>query len=77
MQISITKWGNSMAIRLPKPFIEQIGVNLNQKVEITLEKDTIVLKKASSSLAELLSKVNENNIHKETDTGNAVGNEAW
>ncbi|MFA5821236.1 MAG: NYN domain-containing protein [Candidatus Gracilibacteria bacterium] len=39
------------------------------------KKSNIIPKKTSPNLAKLLAKVNKKNIHKETDTGNAVGKE--
>lgn len=77
MQTFVTKWGNSLAIRLPKPFADQIGITAKNKVEISVEKDKIILKKSGNNLNSLLAKVTKENIHKETDTGNITGKEIW
>jgi len=77
MQTSVTKWGNSLAIRLPKPFADQLGINTENKVEISVEKDKIILRKSTQNLSSLLSKVTKENTHKETPTGPLTGKEIW
>ena len=77
MQTSVTKWGNSLAIRLPQPFAKQIGLNAKNKVEISVEKDRIIIKKPTQNLNNLLTKVTKENIHKESNTGNITGKEIW
>lgn len=77
MKTTLTKWGNSLAIRIPQSFLEQLEMKESQKIEIKLEKDSIILKKSGPTLANLLSKITPENIHKETDTGIPVGKEIW
>jgi antitoxin MazE len=45
MQTAIVKWGNSRGIRLPKAFLQTIDLREDDTVEVTLENDTIVIKK--------------------------------
>lgn len=75
MRTNLAKWGNSMAVRIPKNYIDQLGVGQDGEVEITLEKDRIVLKKPQYKLSELLKKVKTENMHPETNTGDSVGGE--
>ncbi|MBU1151988.1 AbrB/MazE/SpoVT family DNA-binding domain-containing protein [Patescibacteria group bacterium] len=77
MQTSITKWGNSLAVRLPKPFTDQMGINSTRKVEIILQKDQIIIKKSPQKLDELLEQITPENIHTETETGSITGKEIW
>lgn len=77
MRTNLTKWGNSMAVRVPKTYIDQLGIGQEGEVEITLEKDRIILKKPQYKLAELLKRVKTKNIHPETYTGDSKGNEIW
>ena len=39
MNIQISKWGNSLALRIPATFIKEIGLKEGDKVEATLSKD--------------------------------------
>ena len=48
MQTTIVKWGNSQGIRLPKAFLKNIQVTENDPVDITLENESIVIKKISA-----------------------------
>ncbi len=79
MLTTILKWGNSFAIRLSKPFADQLGLSKDSKVEIVLEKDKIIIKKPKPEydLKKMILKVNDANIHKETDTGTITGKEIW
>ncbi|MBU3580352.1 MazF family transcriptional regulator [Polynucleobacter hirudinilacicola] len=39
MNIQISKWGNSLALRIPASFIKEIKLKDGDKVEATLSKD--------------------------------------
>jgi antitoxin MazE len=43
MQVQISKWGNSLGLRLPRSLASQIGVSEGAKVEITAEGDRLVI----------------------------------
>ena len=45
MITNVTKWGNSLAIRIPKPFADEIGIDQNSKVDIKIENNTIKVSK--------------------------------
>jgi len=77
MQITITQWGNSLAVRIPKIFANQAGIKQNEKVELKIKDDQIILSKPKPSLRSLLKKVTPKNIHKETKTGKVIGKEIW
>jgi antitoxin MazE len=74
------KWGNSLALRIPKSFAADARLENNSLVEIALVDGQIVIKpviKPKWTLEQLLAGVNAENIHQETDTGSPVGNEVW
>ncbi len=80
MLTKVQKWGNSLALRIPKAFAIDAQLKNDSIVEVSLEDGRIVIKPVATqawSLEQLLSGVTSNNLHHETDTGNAVGNEAW
>ena len=79
MQTRIQKWGNSLAIRIPKPFALEFGLEQNSLVVVSVSEGKLVLEpvKPSYSLAELLAQVTKDNLHQEIETGPAAGNEAW
>jgi antitoxin MazE len=79
MEVKVQKWGNSLAIRIPKIYAKEINVNLGALLTINREDNKLILepKKKEEKLKALLSKVTAENIHEEIETGIGVGNEAW
>ncbi len=79
MQARIQKWGNSLAIRIPKPFALEVGLEQNSLVAVSIKEGKLLLEpiKPSYSLEELLAGVTQDNLHAEVETGLPIGNEAW
>ena len=71
----IQKWGNSLAIRIPKSFAAEVGLEQDSEVELSLLDGKLVLVPIASQrtpLAALLSQITD-----EIPTGDAVGDESW
>ena len=79
MKATIQKWGNSLAIRIPKNISIDTNVSEGTNIEISVENGNIVLCPTNKeySLKELLKVVNSENIHSEVSTGENVGGEIW
>lgn len=79
MKIQIQKWGNSLAIRIPKAFAQEISIDYGSMVELALEKGEIVVRPIDIqySLDQLLTGITKDNIHAEIETGEAQGKEVW
>jgi antitoxin MazE len=80
MKTRVQKWGNSLALRIPKSFATQVGLQTDSSVEVSLVKGKLVIApivKRKLTLRALLAQVTDNNLHREVDTGSAVGSEAW
>ena len=79
MRTRVQKWGNSLAVRIPKPFAEGAGLRPSSEVEVSLEKGEVRLSPVRPrwKLRQLLSRVTKKNIHREVEAGPAVGREAW
>ena len=79
MHVTVQKWGNSLGVRIPKSFTKDTKIEEGTEVDLSLEKGSIVIKplKKNSSLSELLLLVTDDNIHKESNTGDIVGREIW
>lgn len=78
MLTKVQKWGNSLALRIPKAFALDAQLENDSFVEISFIDGQIIIKPISApswSLDELLAGINKNNIHHEVDTGFAIGNE--
>jgi antitoxin MazE len=80
MRTRVQKWGNSLALRIPKPFATEIGLQRNSPVEMSLVDGRLVIApvvEPAFTLEGLLAQVSEDNLHGEIETGPAVGKEAW
>jgi antitoxin MazE len=80
MKTCVQKWGNSLALRIPKTFATEVGLHEGAQVELSLVKGKVVVQPIAPehlSLGELLRGVTDENLHGEWDTGPAVGREAW
>lgn len=80
MKTRMQKWGNSLAIRIPKAFATEIGLGEESEVDVSLKSGRLVVvpvEKPGVTLKMLLAKITEENVHREVDTGRATGREAW
>ena len=78
MEAVIKKWGNSLGIRIPTHIARGLSLKDGSFVDINNKGEEIIIKPITkNSLSEMLSKINEQNIHNEIDTGKPVGKEIW
>jgi len=78
MKTRVQKWGNSLALRIPKSFAEEAGLRPNATVELSLVDGALVVQPiAPLTLDELLRGVTDENRPGEWDTGPATGKEVW
>ena len=80
MRGRVQKWGNSLALRIPKSFADEIGLGENSSVQLMIKEGTLVVTPEGElkwRLDELLEKVTDDNIHREWETGAAEGDEIW
>ena len=69
-----------MAVRIPKAIADQASVKENSIVEISVDKDAIVLKRTKSKqlrLRDLVKAITKENMHSEFEWGAPVGREIW
>jgi len=80
MRTRVQKWGNSLALRLPRAMAVEAGLQRETPVDVTLEDGRIVVAPAVEpkyTLDGLLADITTANVHDEVTTGPAVGREAW
>jgi antitoxin MazE len=71
MKTNVQKWGNSLAVRIPKSFAEEMGWGEDAPVEMSLGEDALVIKSDKErtwDLDSLLAKVTDENIHPAWET---------
>jgi antitoxin MazE len=80
MQTQVKKWGNSLALRIPKPLAEQLAIKNDTEVEILIEDGQLMIRplpEQTVTLEALLAQITAENMHEEVETGTAVGGEVW
>ncbi len=80
MTTRVQKWGNSLAVRIPKAYADEIGLREDASVELNVAEGMITISLQIvniPTLEELLAGITPENIHPETDWGPPVGNEVW
>ena len=80
MKTRIQKWGNSLALRIPRPFAEESNLHEGSAVDVTVRNGKLLvvpILEAVISLENLVEQITPQNRHAETETGESVGNEVW
>ena len=78
MTVSIKKWGNSLAVRIPRDIARTLNLKNDSLVELHLENNRMIVEpKKESLLEELVEQITPDNLHGEIDTEEPVGHEAW
>lgn len=78
MQSKVSRWGNSLALRIPKRFAEEANLSCDSKVDISIEAGALVIRSVRKyTLEELLDGTTPESLHDEIDYGPAVGAEVW
>jgi antitoxin MazE len=80
MRTRVQKWGNSLALRIPKSFAADVGLDVNSDVELSLVKGALVVQPITTeqlSLEQLLCGITDDNLPGEWETGPRVGKEVW
>jgi antitoxin MazE len=80
MKTAVQRWGNSLALRIPRAYASETRISEGSKVELTLKSGSLVIRPISRerhSLADLLKRVTSSNRHKSISTGAPAGQEVW
>ena len=80
MQTKIKKWGNSLALRIPKVLALDARIKEGSQVDLFVSDGELIAKptgKADYDLGKLVGKITPGNIHDEIKTGEPVGREVW
>jgi len=80
MRTKVQRWGNSLAVRIPKTFAEEVGLAEDAPIEMRLVKGGLLVEPApvwGPTLEELVDGVTDGNRHGEVDSGEPRGAEVW
>ncbi len=80
MRVQIQKWGNSLALRIPKAFAKETHIENNTVVDLSLDNDHLIISPINEledySLSAMLSDIDDDNMHEAVDFGLPAGREA-
>jgi len=80
MRVAVQKWGNSLALRIPKNVAVDSRITRGTVVEVSLAKGRLVIRPVPArtyTLTQLLAGVTRKNLHREVESGGPVGRESW
>lgn len=80
MKTVVHRWGNSLALRIPRTYAQETRISEGSEVELTLKSGALIVKAVTRkrhSLSDLLKHVTPSNRHASVATGNVVGSEVW
>jgi antitoxin MazE len=79
-ETTVSKWGNSLAVRIPLAIARQAGLSEGDCLALALGSEGgLVLRptRRRYELSELVARITPKNRHGETDWGQAQGEEFW
>jgi antitoxin MazE len=79
MTTRLARWGNSLALRIPKSVAAEVNVQDGDPVDVSVQDGAIVVRPAARryTIEELVAGVTPKKRHSATEWGRAVGYEAW
>jgi antitoxin MazE len=80
MKVTVKKWGNSAAVRIPASVMDAMHLHLDEVVEVREEKGRIVIEPVPQkvyALDDLLKGITSKNQHESVDFGKPEGKEVW
>jgi len=78
MEAVVKKWGNSLGIRIPNLIVRELSLKDGSFVDINDNGNEILIKPIrKNNLSDMLTLINEQNIHEEVKSTGPVGNEIW
>ena len=77
MQSQIKKWGNSLGVRVPRKFANQLNLKDGSNINVKLADNQLVISSDISELDMLVDKITKQNCHQEIFSDAPVGKEIW
>lgn len=79
MNAIVSKWGNSLGLRIPHGYVQALKLQEKSAVEVNVEDGALVIRpvvgRKKFDLDTLVKGITSENVHGEISTGVSVGNE--
>jgi antitoxin MazE len=79
-ETTVSKWGNSLAIRIPKSIAKEAQLSEGDNLRFDVNPDGVIVLRSTRKkyeLSDLVSRITPKNRHSEMDWGKPLGNEVW
>jgi antitoxin MazE len=79
-KVTVSKWGKSLAIRIPQEITREARLNEGDSLALALLQDGAIVLRSTRpryDLSELVSRITPKNRHGEMDWGAPLGKESW
>ncbi len=80
MLVKVQKWGNSLALRIPKSFAQEVSLVSGTEATLSIVDGRLIvepLRQGVYVLEHLLTELKDEQIHAEQGYGHSVGKEVW
>lgn len=77
METKLTRWGNSLGVRIPKALAVEAELTEGSEISLSVRDGEVVISPRRHTLEALVAGITAENRHGETDLGLARGGEAW
>jgi antitoxin MazE len=76
---TVSKWGNSLALRIPAPLAESAGIVEGSEVEVRVSAGRLIVERVRPryELKKLVAGITRKNRHTAVDWGKPIGKEIW
>ncbi len=76
-KLSISKWGDDFAVKIPDEVADELGIQEGTPVELKLDGNVLRIRKTRWTLEELLADIDPDNLPENIETDGPRGNEYW
>lgn len=77
MKTMVKKFKNSLGIKIPNIIVRKLSLKDVSFIDINHNGKSIIIEPVQKRLSEMVNKINEQNIHKEIETGRPIPKEIW
>lgn len=80
MNATVQKWGNSLALRIPKSLAGDVDLRQGSVVELNIVEGEMIVKPKKErklSLRQMVRRITKKNLRAETEWGRPMGREMW
>lgn len=75
-EIKLNKWGNSLALRIPSSFLENLGLSQDSKLKLSIKDEKLIIEK-QKDLKQICKAINKNNLNIDTVWEKDITGKEW